>query len=237
MTHLIELRDRLLRAVLAVLVVFLGLFYFSNDIYEIVSQPIRDQLPAGSSMIATEITSTFFAPFKLTLIVSIFLAMPFLLHQAWRFVSPGLYNHEKKLAMPLLASSIILFYSGTAFAYFVIFPVIMAFFTSIGPENVAVTPDITQYLNISLKLFFAFGLAFEIPIATMLLIWSGITSVESLRQKRPYIIVFCFVFGMLLTPPDPFSQAMLAIPMWLLFEVGLVFGQLAKNRSLETDTP
>jgi len=224
--HIVELRDRLLKAVITISVIFLGLFYFANDIYEIVSKPIRDQLPEGSTMIATDVTATFFAPFKLTLVLSMFLAMPVILHQLWRFISPGLYSHEKKLAIPMLISSIILFYSGIAFAHFVIFPLIMNFFTHIGPDSVAVTPDISQYLSMALKLFFAFGLAFEIPIAVMLLIWSNISSVASLSEKRPYIVVGCFVFGMLLTPPDPFSQAMLAIPMWVLFEMGLLFGRL-----------
>jgi len=231
--HLIELRDRLLRAVLSVLVIFCGLFYFANDIYEIVSKPIRDQLPEGSSMIATDITATFFAPFKLTLMVSLFLAMPVVLHQIWKFVSPGLYAHEKKLAIPMLISSILLFYSGIAFAHFVIFPLIMEFFTHIGPTSVEITPDITQYLAIALKLFFAFGLAFEIPIAVMLVIWSGAATVSSLSEKRPYIVVGCFIFGMLLTPPDPFSQSMLAIPMWMLFEVGLLFGRLVDKSKKE----
>lgn len=231
--HLIELRDRLLKAIMVILVIFAGLFYFANDIYEIVSKPIRDQLPEGTTMIATDVTATFFAPFKLTLVMSLFLAMPFVLHQFWKFISPGLYAHEKKMAIPLLTSSIILFYSGIAFAHFVIFPLIMAFFTSVGPESVTVTPDISQYLSIALKLFFAFGLAFEIPIATMLLIWSGISSAEALSAKRPYIVVFCFIFGMLLTPPDPFSQSMLAIPMWMLFEVGLLFGRLVEKSKKE----
>jgi sec-independent protein translocase protein TatC len=231
--HLIELRDRLLRAVLSVLVIFCGLFYFANDIYEIVSKPIRDQLPEGSSMIATDITATFFAPFKLTLMVSLFLAMPVVLHQIWKFVSPGLYASEKRLAIPMLASSILLFYSGIAFAHFVIFPLIMEFFTHIGPASVEVMPDITQYLAIALKLFFAFGLAFEIPIAVMLVIWSGTATVASLSDKRPYIVVGCFFFGMLLTPPDPFSQSMLALPMWLLFEVGLLFGRLVDTSKKE----
>ena len=172
--HLIELRDRLLRAILSILVIFCGLFYFANDIYEIVSKPIRDQLPEGSNMIATDITATFFAPFKLTLMVSLFLAMPVVLHQIWKFISPGLYANEKKLAIPMLISSILLFYSGIAFAHFVIFPLIMEFFTHIGPASVELTPDITQYLAVALKLFFAFGLAFEIPIAVMLILRSFI---------------------------------------------------------------
>lgn len=234
--HLIELRDRILRALLVTLFIFLGLFYFANDIYHFVSLPIREQLPEGTTMIATDITATFFAPFKLTLVVAIFLAMPFILHQFWKFISPGLYAHEKKLALPVLALSVILFYSGIAFSHYVIFPLVMKFFTTIGPEFVSVTPDITQYLSIALKLFFAFGLAFEIPVITMMLIWSGVTSVESLSSKRPYIVVGCFVFGMLLTPPDPFSQSMLAIPMWMLFEVGLLFGRLGRKKRAEEET-
>jgi sec-independent protein translocase protein TatC len=224
--HLIELRERLMKALIAIMVIFCALFYFANDIYELVSKPIRDQLPEGVTMIATDVTATFFAPFKLTLVVAFFLSMPVVLHQVWKFISPGLYANEKRLAIPLLLSSVLLFYAGIAFAHLVIFPLIMQFFTTAGPESVTVTPDISQYLSIALKLFFAFGLAFEIPVATMLLVWSGATTVEALAQKRPYIIVFCFVFGMLLTPPDPFSQSLLAIPTWLLFEAGLLFARL-----------
>jgi len=219
--HLTELRDRLLRSVLAVLLIFIALFAFANDIYAFVSKPLRALLPEGSSMIATEVASPFLTPFKLTLFASAFIAMPYILYQIWRFVAPGMYRHEKRLAVPLLASSIILFYLGTAFAYYVVFPLIFAFFTSVGPADVAVMTDINSYLNFVLKLFFAFGLAFEIPIAAVILIVSGITTAESLRAKRPYIIVGCFVFGMLLTPPDVISQALLAIPMWLLFESGV----------------
>ncbi|MCG8313382.1 MAG: twin-arginine translocase subunit TatC [Pseudomonadales bacterium] len=234
--HLVELRDRILKALMLTLVIFAGLFYFANDIYNFVSLPIREQLPEGTTMIATDITATFFAPFKLTLVVAIFLAMPFILHQFWKFVSPGLYAHEKKLALPVLFLSVILFYSGIAFAHFVIFPLVMKFFTTIGPEFVSVTPDISQYLGIALKLFFAFGLAFEIPVVTMVLIWSGVASVETLSKQRPYIVVGCFIFGMLLTPPDPFSQSMLAIPMWMLFEVGLLFGRLGGKSKKNIDT-
>jgi sec-independent protein translocase protein TatC len=229
--HLIELRERLMRAIFAILTIFLGLFYFANDIYTIVSKPIRDTLPEGTSMIATEVTSPFFAPFKLTLAVSFFLAIPVVLHQAWKFISPGLYAHEKKIAIPLLISSILLFYIGMAFAYFVIFPIVMAFFTSIGPADVQIMPDINQYLTIALKLFFAFGLAFEIPVATLLLIWSGVTTPEALKQKRAYVIVSCFVLGMLLTPPDFISQTLLAMPMWLLFEAGILFSRILPRRT------
>lgn len=224
--HLVELRQRVLYALLAMLVVFGGLLYFANDIYEIVSSPIREQLPAGTTMIATDITATFFAPIKLTLVVAFFLAMPVVLHQVWRFVSPGLYAHEKKIAIPLLLSSVLLFYGGVAFAHFLIFPTMMKFFIMTGPESVTVTPDISAYLSIALKLFFAFGFAFEIPVFTMLLIWSGISSVDDMKKKRPYVIVFCFVFAAIFTPPDPLSQFMLAVPMCLLFEMGLLFGRL-----------
>lgn len=231
--HLVELRKRVMYALLLMLVIFGGLAYFSNQIYEFVSQPIRDQLPAGTSMIATDITSTFFAPIKLTMVVAFFLSMPMVLHQIWKFVSPGLYAHEKKFAIPLLFISVILFYGGVAFAHYLIFPVMMKFFVMTSPENVALAPDISSYLSIALKLFFAFGFAFEIPVFTMLLIWSGISSVEDLRQKRPYVIVFCFVFGAIFTPPDPLSQIMLAVPMCLLFEFGLLMGRMLSRQSAE----
>lgn len=233
--HLIELRERLMRAVFAILAIFLALFYFANDIYTIVSKPIRDVLPEGTSMIATEVTSPFFAPFKLTLALSFFLAVPVLLHQAWKFISPGLYSHEKRVAVPLLISSILLFYAGVAFAYFVIFPIVMGFFTSVGPTDVQIMPDINQYLTIALKLFFAFGVAFEIPIATLLLIWSGVTTADSLREKRAYVIVGCFVFGMLLTPPDFISQTLLALPMWVLFEAGILLSVVLPNKRTRSD--
>lgn len=234
-SHLVELRSRLMRALLAIFILFLCLFYFANNLYEIVSAPLTALLPAGTSMIATDVTSPFFAPFKLTLVLSIFLAMPFILHQVWGFISPGLYKHEKRLAVPLLASSIVLFYSGIAFAYFVVFPLIFGFFTSVGPENVAVMTDISSYLNFVLKIFFAFGVVFEIPIATLLLVWSGITDVQSLRAKRAYVIVGCFVLGMLLTPPDVISQTLLAVPMWLLFELGIVLAVIVKRKAPAKD--
>ncbi len=234
--HLIELRSRLITALCTVFALFLALFYFANDIYSWVSKPIRDQLPEGTTMIATEVTATFFAPFKLTLAVATLLAVPVILHQIWRFISPGLYAHEKRIAIPLLFSSTLLFYLGVAFAYFVIFPIVMAFFATVGPEEVQLTPDINQYLTIALKLFFAFGLAFEVPIATLLMIWSGMTTAERLREKRPYVIVFCFVFGMLLTPPDIISQTLLALPMWLLFECGILLGSVTGSKTAKTPT-
>ncbi|MFQ3786603.1 twin-arginine translocase subunit TatC [Halomonas sp. A29] len=228
--HLIELRSRLLRAVLAIFVIFLGLYPFANEIYTFVAQPLMGMLPEGSQMIATEVASPFLAPFKLTLVVAVFVAIPYVLHQAWAFVAPGLYDNEKALALPLLASSVGLFYAGAAFAYYAVFPLLFQFFTQTGPENVAVMTDINQYLNFVLKLFFAFGVAFEIPIATFLLILSGATTVESLTQKRPYIILGCFVVGMLLTPPDVISQSLLAVPMYLLYEVGILFGRLVRRK-------
>ncbi len=232
--HLTELRDRLLRAILAVLVVFICLFPFANDIYTFVSQPLRALLPPGTSMIATEVASPFLTPFKLTLFTALFLAIPYVLYQAWGFIAPGMYKHEKRLAFPLLASSILLFYCGAAFAYFVVFPLIFAFFTSVGPEDIAIMTDINRYLDFVLKLFFAFGIAFEIPIAAVLMIWAGVTTPESLARKRPYIIVGCFVFGMLLTPPDIISQSLLALPMWLLFEAGVVAGRLLVRERRES---
>ena len=219
--HLTELRDKLLRSLFAILIVFIGLFSFSNEIYTFVSKPLRAILPEGATMIATEVTSPFLTPFKLTLVTAVFLAVPYVLYQIWSFIAPGMYKHEKRLAIPLLVSSILLFYSGAAFAYYVVFPLIFAFFTSVGPDDITIMTDINSYLDFVLKLFFAFGIAFEIPIAAVLMIWSGITTPEELAKKRPYIIVGCFVFGMLLTPPDIISQALLAIPMWLLFEVGV----------------
>ncbi len=228
--HLTELRDRLLRAVLAVLLVFICLFPFANEIYTFVSEPLRALLPPGATMIATEVASPFLTPFKLTMVLAIFLAIPFVLYQAWSFIAPGMYRHEKRLAIPLLVSSTLLFYAGAAFAYYVVFPLIFAFFTSIGPEDITIMTDINRYLDFVLKLFFAFGLAFEIPIAAVLLIWSGVTTPQALASKRPYIIVGCFVLGMLLTPPDVISQALLAVPMWLLFEVGVYFGRFVQRR-------
>jgi sec-independent protein translocase protein TatC len=234
--HLTELRDRLLRALLAVLVVFICLFPFANEIYTFVSEPLRALLPEGATMIATEVASPFLTPFKLTLVAAIFLAIPYVLYQVWSFIAPGMYKHEKRLAMPLLASSILLFYAGAAFAYFVVFPLIFAFFTSTGPADITIMTDINSYLNFVLKLFFAFGVAFEIPIAAVLLISTGITTPDNLANKRPYIIVGCFVLGMLLTPPDIISQSLLALPMWLLFELGVYLGRIiTRNKKPETE--
>lgn len=233
-SHLIELRSRLLYAVAMILFVFLGLYYFANDLYQLISEPLRRFLPEGSSMIATDVASPFLTPFKLTFMAAVFISMPFVLFQIWRFIAPALYAKEKRLAMPLLFSSIVLFYLGMAFAYFVVFPLVFGFFTSAGPEGVQVMTDISRYLDFVLKLFFAFGLAFEIPIATVILVATGATSTKSLSEKRPYIVVGCFVIGMLLTPPDVISQTLLAVPMWLLFEVGVIFSRMIeKDRQSE----
>lgn len=234
-SHLTELRTRLLRCVIAILLIFAALFYFAQDIYALVAAPLRAYLPAGATMIATGVASPFLTPFKLTLVVSLFLGMPVVLQQIWGFIAPGLYKHEKRIAVPLLVSSILLFYAGMAFAYFVVFPIMFGFFASVTPEGVAMMTDIGQYLDFVLTLFFAFGVAFEIPIATFLLIWVGIVDVDTLRKSRPYVIVGCFIVGMFLTPPDVFSQTLLAVPMWMLFEVGVFFGAMVKRQAAESE--
>jgi sec-independent protein translocase protein TatC len=234
-SHLIELRDRILRAVLVVLAVFLGLFYFANDIYALLAQPLLSHLPAGGSMIATDVASPFLTPLKLTLVTAIFAAIPYLLYQMWAFIAPGLYTHERRLIVPLLLSSTLLFYAGMAFAYFVVFPLVFGFFTAAAPEGVAVMTDINKYLDFVLTLFFAFGVAFEVPIATILLVWMGVVTPAALVAKRPYIIVGAFVIGMLLTPPDIFSQTLLAVPMWILFEIGVFFSRFYVREAAAED--
>ncbi len=235
--HLVELRSRLLRCVAAILIIFAGLFYFANDLYLLVSAPLQSHLKEGATMIATDPASPFFTPFKLTLVISFFLAMPYVLYQAWAFIAPGLYRNEKRFAFPLLFSSIILFYAGMAFAYFVVLPIFFGFINAIAPDEIAVMTDISSYLDFVLKIFFAFGLTFEIPIATILMVWAGLTTTDTLRRKRPYVIVGAFVIGMLLTPPDIFSQTLLAIPMWLLFEAGIIFsGMISKQKAQQEVT-
>ncbi|MEQ5809386.1 twin-arginine translocase subunit TatC [Alteromonas sp. NFXS44] len=223
-SHLIELRNRVLHALASVLLVFLCLAYFAQDLYRLLAEPLLSTMPENTSMIATDVASPFFAPFKLTLVLSFFIAIPYVLYQVWAFVAPGLYKNEKKLVAPLLFSSTLLFYAGMAFAYFVVFPIAFAFFNSVAPEGVTVSTDISSYLNFVLKLFFAFGVSFEIPIAIILLCWTGVTDAATLRAKRPYVVVGAFILGMLLTPPDVISQTLLAIPMWFLFEVGVIVG-------------
>nr|VFK12980.1 MAG: sec-independent protein translocase protein TatC [Candidatus Kentron sp. LFY] len=226
LAHLVELRDRLLRSLLAVIVVLLALIPFANDLYEWLSAPLLKYLPQGTSMIATEVASPFFAPFKLAIVTAIFITMPVIVYQLWAFVAPGLYKKEKKLAYPLMITSTVLFYLGAAFAYFAVFPLVFGFFTSVAPEGVEVATDISKYLDFVLKLFFAFGLAFEVPVATILLVSGGFTTPEALVSKRPYVIVVAFIIGMLLTPPDVISQTLLALPMWILFELGVFFSRM-----------
>jgi len=233
--HLLELRNRLLKMVLAVVICFAAIYPFANELYLWLSEPIRSLLPIGQMMIATDITSPFFAPLKLALFLSVFVAIPVILYQLWSFIAPGLYAHEKRLAFPLLFTSVLLFYLGAAFAYYVVFPLVFGFFTAIGPEGIVELPDISSYLNFVLKMFFAFGIAFEIPIATILLILSGVTTPADLAAKRPYVVVGCFVIGMMLTPPDIISQTLLAVPMWILFELGILFGRLAKREVADPD--
>ncbi|MBV7316844.1 twin-arginine translocase subunit TatC [Shewanella sp. NIFS-20-20] len=234
-SHLLELRTKLLQAVASVLLVFVCLVYWAQDIYHYMATPLLQVLPESGSMIATDVAAPFFAPFKLTLILSFFIAVPYVLYQIWSFVAPGLYKHEKRLVIPLLVSSTLLFYLGIAFAYYIVFPVVFGFFTSVAPEGVNIATDINSYLNFVLKLFFAFGLAFEIPVAVILLCWAGVTTVDDLKAKRPYIVVGAFVIGMLLTPPDIISQTMLAIPMLLLFELGLLAARFYSKKDDEED--
>ena len=229
MAHIIELRSRLIRCLAVVLVFFIGLFAFSNDLYLYISEPLRAHLPETSTMIATDVASPFLTPFKLTLVLSFFAAMPFILYQVWAFAAPGLYKKEKIIMLPLFFSSVFLFYAGMAFAYYAVFPLVFLFFTSVGPEGVAVMTDIRSYLDFVLKLFFAFGLSFEIPIAVVILSWVGVVNPDELGKKRPYVFILCFILGMLLTPPDIISQILLAVPMWLLFEVGILFGRLVHS--------
>lgn len=228
--HLIELRDRLLRVLAAILAVFLVLAPFANDVYTALAGPLLAHLPDNSSMIAIDVASPFLTPFKLTLVAAIFLTVPWWLYQLWAFVAPGLYRHERRLVAPLLVSSTLLFYLGISFAYFVVFPLAFSFLIGVAPDGVSVMTDISRYLDFVLTIFFAFGLAFEVPVATVLLVMIGVTTPDSLRAKRPYVIVAAFIVGMLLTPPDVISQTLLAIPIWLLFEVGIFCSRIMLKR-------
>ncbi len=228
--HLIELRDRILRSIIAILIIFLALFYFANDIYTYVATPLIDALPEGTTMIAIDPTSPFFAPFKLTFYVAFLFAAPYVLYQLWSFIAPGLYKNEKSIAIPLFISSVLLFYSGIAFARYVLFGFVFSFFISVAPEGISVAPDISSFLNFALAIFLGFGIAFEVPIAVFIFIWAGLVEPDDLAQKRPYVIVGCFIVGMLMTPADPISQSVLAIPMWLLFEAGIIAGRLIKKK-------
>jgi len=234
-SHLIELRNRLLRVVLFVLVVFLCAAPFANEIYIFLSGPLLQHMPENSTMIATDVASPFFTPFKLALVASVFFSMPVILFHFWAFVAPGLYSHEKKMVLPLLVASTGLFYLGVAFAYYVVFPLVFGFLTSAAPEGVAVMTDIAKYLDFVLTLFFAFGLSFEVPIITIVLVWTGLATPQSLAEKRPYVIVGAFIVGMFLTPPDAISQTLLAVPIWLLFESGLLCSRFFVRKDDEQD--
>jgi sec-independent protein translocase protein TatC len=225
-SHLVELRNRLLKAAVAILVLFICLVPFSETIFTLIATPLMDKLPEGATMIATEVASPFLTPFKTTLFAGLFLAMPVVLTQIWHFVAPGLYRKEKRFALPLILSSIVLFYVGVSFAYFVVFPLMFGFFAAVAPEGVTMMTDISSYLDFILTLFFAFGLAFEVPIATVMLVWSGLVPVETLARARVYVFLGAFVMGMLLTPPDVISQTLLAVPVYLLYESGLLMARL-----------
>ncbi|MBT8090070.1 MAG: twin-arginine translocase subunit TatC [Gammaproteobacteria bacterium] len=225
LSHLVELRSRLLKIAAAVILVFIGLLPFARSIFEFVSEPLRDVLPGGQ-MIATAVASPLLAPFKLTFYVALFIAMPVVLYQTWAFVAPGLYKKERRFALPLFASSILLFYSGIAFAYYVVFPLIFSFMTAIAPEGVEVMTDVTSYLDFIMMIVLAFGLAFEVPIAAVLIVWTGLTSVEKLAKARPYVFLGAFIVGMFLTPPDVISQTLLAVPIYLLYELGIIMARL-----------
>lgn len=240
--HLLDLKTSLTRAILAIIVLFIGLFPFANEIYTYIAEPLTRYLPEGSSMIATAVASPFLTPFKLAFILAIYLAMPYLLYQIWRFIAPALYSHEKQLVAPILFFSSFLFYAGGLFAYYVVFPLVFGFLSQSAPEGVTIATDISLYLDFVIKMFFAFGMAFEVPIVTVLLIITGMTSAQKLSHSRPYIVVGAFVIGMLLTPPDIISQTLLAVPMWLLFEIGLLVGAYVvkrrhKNSESNQDTP
>lgn len=234
-SHLIELRKRLLNCIIAILLIFLALVYFANDIYQLVAEPLISQMPLGSTMIATDVASPFFTPIKLTIMVSVILSAPVILYQVWAFVAPALYRHERRLIVPLLVSSTLLFYIGMAFAYFVVFPLAFGFLTKTAPAGVTISTDITNYLDFVMALFMAFGVSFEVPVAIVLLCWMGVTTPEDLKKKRPYVLVGAFVVGMLLTPPDVFSQTLLAVPMYFLFEVGVFFSRFYVGKRRKPD--
>lgn len=235
MEHLVELRSRLLKASLAVLLVLVALLPFSRRLYNIIAAPLLAKLPEGSNMIAIDVASPFLTPFKLSLLLALIIAIPVVLYQLWAFVAPALYRHEKRLAKPLLYSSVALFYLGCAFAYFVVFPLVFGFFTSVAPEGVSVMTDISKYLDFVITLFLAFGITFEVPIATIILVATGMTTIEKLSKMRAYVVVGAFGLGMLLTPPDVISQTLLALPMWLLFEFGLLLAKVLVPHKVKTE--
>jgi len=233
--HFKELKTRLSKSLLLVFVIFLILFPFSDTIYTQLAAPLISKLPEGSNMIAIDVASPFFIPFKLVMILSIFISIPYLLYHLWMFTAPGLYDKEKKLVLPILVSSSILFYLGAAFAYFIVFPLIFSFFISIAPEGIAVMTDISRYLDFVITLFFAFGFAFEVPVITIILVITNVSTTKSLSEKRPYVIVGAFIVGMLLTPPDVISQTLLAIPIWILYEIGIFFSKIISRNKMESN--
>ena len=237
MSHLIELRDRLLRCVIALLLVFICLFPWARDLYNFLAQPMLASLPAGGQLIATEVTAPFFVPVKVTMMAALVIALPYLLYQIWAFVAPGLYAHEKKLVVPLIVTSTLLFLCGMAFAYFLVFPVVFHFMVSVAPQGVAVMTDIGKYLDFVLTLFIAFGVTFEVPVAVVILVKMGMVSVAKLKEIRPYFIVGAFVVGAIFTPPDIVSQIMLAVPLCLLYEVGiLVSAWMVKSSEQQSES-
>ncbi|MEW6133581.1 MAG: twin-arginine translocase subunit TatC [Pseudomonadota bacterium] len=221
-SHLIELRDRLIRAIAAVVLVFIALFPWANDLYTLLAQPLISKLPQGSQMIATGVASTFFIPVKVAMMTAFLIALPWVLYQMWAFIAPGLYQHERKLALPLLVASVLLFFVGMSFAYFLVFPVVFGFLAGATPEGVNFAPDIGAYLDFVMTLFIAFGVTFEVPVVVILLVLTNVVSTEKLREARPYVIVGAFVIGAIFTPPDVISQIMLAVPLWLLYELGII---------------
>ena len=237
LSHLVELRSRLLKMIACIGIIFIVLFPFANPLYNFLSAPLVAQLPQGGTMIAIDVASPFLAPFKLVLLLAVTLSIPVLVYQFWAFVSPGLYRREKRLALPILLSSTLLFYVGMVFAYYVVFPLMFGFFSSVAPEGISVMTDINRYLDFVIKIFIAFGIAFEVPIVTLMLVKTGVTTTENLIRKRPYVIVAAFVAGMVLTPPDVISQVLLAIPVWLLFEVGILVSKFALKENVQDTVP
>jgi sec-independent protein translocase protein TatC len=234
-SHLLELRTRLLRAVIAVVVVFVPLAFFSNQLFTLIAQPLIDKLPDDTSIIATTVVAPFMTPLKLSLVTALFIAMPYVLYQVWSFVAPGLYRHERRFALPLFVSSVLLFYAGVAFAYFIVFPLMFAFLTATAPEGVRMMTDMAKYLDFALLLFFAFGVAFEMPVATVLLVLSGLVTVEKLRKNRGYVLLGIFVVAAFLTPPDAISQTFMAVPMYLLYEAGILMADFLQRQRRGTD--
>ena len=225
-SHLVELRNRLIHAVVSVIIVFLALFHWANDLYTLLAQPLLHALPKGGQLIATEVTAPFFVPIKVTMMASFLIALPYILYQIWAFIAPGLYSHEKRLGIPLIVASVVLFFCGMSFAYFLVFPVVFGFITGVAPIGVAVMTDISKYLDFVLTMFMAFGITFEVPVVVVLLVKAGFVSIAKLREVRPYVVVGAFVIGAIFTPPDVISQIMLAVPLWLLYELGIIVASI-----------